>query len=109
MDRSHRVAKFDILSEQLNTSDMPAQSTLNVSLTPELERFVQERVSSGRYQTASEVVREGLRLLESREHERQLAFNTLKSKLQRAAAQADAGEFADPDELLKKIKSRRAR
>ena len=41
---------------------------MNVSLTPELERFVQEKVRSGRYTSASEVVREALRLLE--EHER---------------------------------------
>jgi putative addiction module CopG family antidote len=47
---------------------MPIQrTTLNVSLTPALEQFIAERVSSGRYQTASEVVRAGLRLLEQAE------------------------------------------
>lgn len=47
---------------------MPTQrTTLNVSLTPELERFITARVASGRYQTASEVVRAGLRLLEQGE------------------------------------------
>lgn len=47
---------------------MPIQRTsLNVSLTPELERFITARVASGRYQTASEVVRAGLRLLEQAE------------------------------------------
>jgi antitoxin ParD1/3/4 len=43
------------------------RTTLNVSLTPELEQLIIERVSSGRYQTASEVVRAGLRLLEHSE------------------------------------------
>ncbi|TWA72719.1 antitoxin ParD1/3/4 [Azospirillum brasilense] len=38
----------------------------SISLTPELGRFVQTLVASGRYQTASEVVREGLRLLQER-------------------------------------------
>jgi len=37
---------------------MPNRTSLNVSLTPELEQFVQSRVASGLYQTASEVVRE---------------------------------------------------
>lgn len=39
---------------------------MNVSLTPELERFVQDRVDSGLYGSASEVVRDGLRLLRER-------------------------------------------
>ena len=41
---------------------------MNVSLTPELERLVNEKVESGLYQTASEVVREALRLLKERDH-----------------------------------------
>ncbi|MGB8261194.1 MAG: type II toxin-antitoxin system ParD family antitoxin, partial [Terracidiphilus sp.] len=41
---------------------------MNVSLTPELDRFVAGKVASGRYTSASEVVREALRLLE--EHDR---------------------------------------
>jgi antitoxin ParD1/3/4 len=36
---------------------------MNISLTPELERFVQEKVNSGMYTSASEVIRESLRLL----------------------------------------------
>jgi antitoxin ParD1/3/4 len=35
---------------------------MNISLTPELERLVNEKVKSGRYASASEVIREGLRL-----------------------------------------------
>ena len=43
---------------------------MNVSLTPELEALVNEKVSSGLYQTASEVVREALRLLKQRDQDR---------------------------------------
>ena len=42
---------------------------MNVSLTPELEELVSEKVRSGLYQTASEVVREALRLLKLRDDE----------------------------------------
>jgi antitoxin ParD1/3/4 len=44
---------------------------MNVSLTPELEKLVSEKIRSGLYQTASEVVREALRLLKQRDQERE--------------------------------------
>jgi antitoxin ParD1/3/4 len=43
---------------------------MNVSLTPELESLVNLKVKSGMYQTASEVIREGLRLLRERDEQR---------------------------------------
>ncbi len=46
---------------------MPTRKTMNVSMTPELERSVSDRVASGRYRTASEVVRAALRLLDKEE------------------------------------------
>lgn len=51
---------------------MATVKTMNVSLTPQLEDFARGLVKSGRYNSASEVVRESLRLLEEREakHER---------------------------------------
>jgi antitoxin ParD1/3/4 len=45
---------------------------MNVSLTPELEKLVNDKVRSGLYQTASEVVREALRLLKQRDDEARL-------------------------------------
>jgi putative addiction module CopG family antidote len=43
---------------------------MNVSLSSELERFVRENVSSGRYISASEVVRDALRLLQENDRQR---------------------------------------
>jgi antitoxin ParD1/3/4 len=54
---------------------MPAR---NVSLTPRLARFVDENVETGRFQNASEVVREGLRLLEQRQAEDALKLAALR-------------------------------
>lgn len=86
---------------------MSGRTSLNVSLTPELDQFVQERVATGRYQTASEVVREGLRLLEHQERERETALAGLRNKLNRGAAQADRGEFVSADSVLQKISARK--
>ncbi len=41
---------------------------MNVSLTPELEQFIADKVATGRYSSASEVVRAGLRILEEEEN-----------------------------------------
>jgi antitoxin ParD1/3/4 len=54
---------------------------MNVSLTKELEGFVHERVRTGRYHSASEVVREGLRLLESREQLRELQVDEMRRRM----------------------------
>ena len=48
--------------------EVPPKPSLNVSLTPHLEQFITASVASGRYQSASEVVRAGLRLLERLEN-----------------------------------------
>lgn len=80
------------------------RTTVNVSLTPELDAFLQSRVQSGRYQTTSEVVREALRLLERQEREREQALEGLKAKLQRGAAQAERGELLDGDEVFEELR-----
>lgn len=51
---------------------MADRQTRNVSVPLAQEQFIDALVESGRYRTASEVVREGLRLLEEREHARLL-------------------------------------
>lgn len=76
------------------------RTTVNISITPELDAFLQSRVQSGRYQTTSEVVREALRLLERHEHERDETFLQLKAKLQRGADEADRGELVDGDQVF---------
>jgi antitoxin ParD1/3/4 len=68
---------------------------MNVSLTPELERFVNEKVETGLYQTASEVVREGLRLLKQREEER---LHALRRDVRAGFASIDRGQYEEHDE-----------
>lgn len=52
---------------------MRQTTTMNVSLSPELRSFVADRIASGRFSNASEVVRAALRLLEEQERRREKA------------------------------------
>ena len=85
---------------------MAQRTTLNVSLTPELERFVNERVASGRYQTASEVIRDALRLLEERHHEREAALAEVRRKIAEGIEAADLGDLHDPEEVFAELRQR---
>ncbi len=55
---------------------------MNVSLTPELEKFVSAKVESGRYNSASEVVREALRLMEAEDLLRAARLEQLRHDIQ---------------------------
>jgi antitoxin ParD1/3/4 len=69
---------------------------MNVSLTPELEKFVSTKVESGRYNSASEVVREALRLLEEHDTARAAQLAEFNHELGRRLAALDRGEVVDP-------------
>jgi antitoxin ParD1/3/4 len=70
---------------------------MNVSLTPELEQLVAEKVESGRYTSASEVIREALRLLEEQDQLRQNRLVAVRQKIDRGLAQLDRGEGIPAD------------
>jgi antitoxin ParD1/3/4 len=69
---------------------------MNISVTPELERFVAEKVATGRYSSASEVVREALRLLEERDQVRSVQIAAFNQELGDRLASLDHGEHVDP-------------
>jgi antitoxin ParD1/3/4 len=77
---------------------------MNVSLTPELERLVEKKVKSGRYQSASEVIREGLRLLEDEDRLRAVRLEEVRTKIQTGLDQLDRGEGRDGEEVYKEMK-----
>jgi len=70
---------------------------MHVSLTPELERLVRERVESGLYNNASEVVREALRLLLEQDELRRLKRARLRHELEKGEADLAAGRFTAID------------
>lgn len=74
---------------------------MNVSLTPELERLVQEKVASGLYNSASEVIRESLRLLQERDRLKEVRLEELRKEIQKGVSQLERGEYQvyETDEL----------
>ena len=62
---------------------------MNVSLTPELDDFVQKSVAGGRYASASEVVRHGLRLLADLEEEREAKRTSIRAWVREALDDPD--------------------
>ncbi len=69
---------------------------MNVSLTPQLEKFVHDRVAKGQYASASEVVREGLRLLQARETARE----ALRKQIAVGLKQARRGKLVDGEKVF---------
>jgi antitoxin ParD1/3/4 len=68
---------------------------MNVSLTKELEGIVEEKVKTGLYTSASEVVREGLRLLQQRDEMREAKLNALRAEIQKGIDDLEAGRIYD--------------
>ena len=77
---------------------------MNVSLTPELEQYVSANVESGRYNSASEVVREALRLLEEQEQVRAARLGEFNQELGRRLDSLDRGNHVTPKEARARFK-----
>jgi len=71
--------------------------TRNISLTDRLDRFVENSVTKGHYQNASEVVREGLRLLQQRQQEDMLKLRRLRKAIQEGEDALTRGDYTDID------------
>ena len=86
---------------------------MNVSLTPELDSFVAAKVASGRYNSASEVVREALRMLEDHDRARAAQIAAFNHELGARLASLDRSEHVKPEEararLEQKSRERRRR
>ena len=74
--------------------------TMNINLTPKLEDMIRQKVTSGLYNSASEVIREALRLMEEQDRIRAMKLEQLRRDIQEGL---DSGEAEPLDlEALKK-------
>lgn len=85
--------------------------TLNVSLTPQLEQLVRRKVDSGRYTSASEVVREALRLLDAYESVRESSLAKLRVDVEAGWKAVEEGRVSDfdPEDVKRRGRERLAR
>jgi antitoxin ParD1/3/4 len=79
---------------------------MNVSLTPELEQLVTEKVESGRYTSASEVIREALRLFEEHDQLKRQRLTEVREKIDRGLQQLEAGQGVSGPEARARLRRR---
>ena len=79
---------------------------MNVSLTPQLESYVKQKVTSGMYNSVSEVVREAIRLLEERDRMQAMKLEALRSDIQQGLDSLERGESKPLDIEAIKAKGR---
>ena len=82
---------------------------MNVNLGPVLDQFVADLLKTGLYQSQSEVLREGLRLLKEREEMKNLRLAELRKEIAVGIEQADRGQFVSGPAAFAKILRRSAR
>ena len=76
---------------------------MNVSLTPELENLVHQKVGTGRYNNASEVIREALRLMEQRDEMQALRKASMREQIAAGMASLRAGKGTDGEDFMASI------
>ena len=74
---------------------------MNIHLTPELEQLVHAKVQYGRYNSASEVVREALRLMEQRDGLRAIQLQQLRARMDRSLTESAQDQGADGDQFMR--------
>ena len=80
---------------------------MNVNLTPQLEDLVRSKVSSGLYTSASEVVREALRLMQEQDRMREVKLEELRREVRRGLESGPSREW-DAADLKAKARAKRA-
>ncbi|MBI3696957.1 MAG: type II toxin-antitoxin system ParD family antitoxin [Acidobacteria bacterium] len=79
---------------------------MNVSLTPELEKLIDDKLSGGMYQTASEVVREALRLLKERDELQKQRLRELQREIRVGLDQLRRGQGLPGDPVFAELRQR---
>jgi antitoxin ParD1/3/4 len=89
------LANFAIHAISAAIAREPTVPTRNISLTPELDAFINATIESGEYQNASETVRDALRALRQRRREDALKLEALRRQIDAGVDALARGEFTE--------------
>ena len=78
---------------------------MNVHLTPELEQLVQNKVKTGRYNSASEVMREALRLMDERDQIKEMQKEELRKKIAAGLKSLEQGKGIDGESVFARLEA----
>jgi antitoxin ParD1/3/4 len=78
---------------------------MNVHLTPELEQMIQSKVKTGRYNSASEVMREALRLMDERDQLKAMQKEELRKKIAAGLKSLEDGKSVEGEEFFAKMEA----
>ena len=82
---------------------------MNVSLTAKLEQFVHKKVKSGLYHSASEVIREALRVLDQRDALQSIQLKKMQQSISEGIREADEGKLVGSDKVFQNIRARHSK
>ncbi|MBI4124954.1 MAG: type II toxin-antitoxin system ParD family antitoxin [Deltaproteobacteria bacterium] len=80
---------------------------MNVSLSPQLEKWIQKKLETGMYNSASEVIREAIRLMDERDRLQQMKLQELRKDIETGIQEAEQGKLEEGKKVFEKIRSRK--
>ena len=81
---------------------------MTISLTEEIVELVRRKVESGRYSSATEVIRAGLRLFNQEDEPESTRLRAIRAQVKDGIAEAERGEFVDGEEIVARARKRAA-
>jgi antitoxin ParD1/3/4 len=81
---------------------------MSISLSPEIERLIEEKVESGEYDSADEVVRDALRALSAAEQDHANRLEALRAKIQEGIDDLENGRHSPLEEVVARLRERRS-
>jgi antitoxin ParD1/3/4 len=80
---------------------------MSISLSPEIERQIEEKIESGEYESADDVVRDALRALSAAEQEHANRLEALRAKIDEGIDDLENGRHSPLEEVAARLRARR--